>query len=108
MPSRTLPRLLLRFIVPTIEAVGVSWLYQHRREVMTRLGRRAAPLPDTTRPLGDRAVAMVPGPGPSPFQSAVADSAPRPTSAVVRQEQHSNAQTRIDQTPELSPDHSSA
>lgn len=82
-----------------IETVAANWIYQHRKEILAKVSRRKPALPDTTRPVGDRAVAMVPDRGPTPFEAAVATEAPPLTTKVVENERHANDQVRIDGSP---------
>lgn len=58
-------------------------------------GGRDALSPDTSRPIGDRFVPPVAGPGPSPFEAAKAEEAPPTSAAVAAQEESSNSHVSI-------------
>ena len=83
-------------IVVLLEAGATSWAYNNRKRLMAKFTKSSPAVPDTTRPLGDRFVAPVAGPPPTPFESAMADEAPPITQAVREHEHESTSHVRID------------
>lgn len=87
-----------------------SWLWNNRADLVKRVQAKLksgsdTPSPDTTRPIGDRFVPPIAGPGPSPFEEAKAEEAPRTTRAVAAHEAVSNAHVSIVvEAPRDSPD----
>jgi hypothetical protein len=75
-----------------------TWLWNNRADVGKRVKTmfKSDPIvPDPSRPIGDRFVPPVAGPGPSPFEEAKAEEATLTTVGVAVQEQAANAHVSI-------------
>ena len=77
-----------------------SWVWNNRSDLVKRAkalmgGGKDGLSPDTSRPIGDRFVPPVAGPGSSPFEAAKAEEAPPTSAAVAAQEESSNSHVSI-------------
>ena len=96
MSTHFLRRPIRRMFVVVLETGAASWAYKNRKRLMARFTKSSPPVPDTTRPLGDRFVAPVAGAAPTPFESAMAEEAAPITQAVREHEHGSTSHVRID------------
>ena len=85
-------RLVLRL---TVESLIASWFVKNRRALAKRFRKKDDEI-DTTRPVGDRYVPIGSDREPSPFESAMADSAPPTTPAVEAHMKEAASHVRID------------
>ncbi len=92
----------LRFALKvSIESLIVTWFIKNRRAMVEKL-RKTDDKTDPTRPIGDRAVPIVADRPPSPFEAAMAESAPPVTPAVEAHFQDAASHVRIDPSNSMS------
>jgi hypothetical protein len=94
--SRIHPMRRLTFLA--VQTGLFSWLWNNRADLTKRAKARlrgGKDGPDTTRPIGDRFVPPIAGPGPSPFEEAKAEEATPNTAGVVAHEHASNSHVSI-------------
>jgi hypothetical protein len=75
-----------------------TWLWNNRADVAKRVKTmlKGDPIvPDPSRPIGDRFVPPVAGPGPTPFEDAKAEEAPLTTLGVQLHEETANSHVSI-------------
>jgi hypothetical protein len=65
-----------RVLLMAAETVVANWAWKNRSRLVDLATRKRPPVPDTSRPLGDRFIGAVAGPPPSPYEAAMAESAP--------------------------------
>ena len=86
----------LRFALKvSIESFVVTWFMKNRGAIIEKL-RKNDDKTDPTRPIGDRAVPIVADRPPSPFEAAMAESAPPITPAIEAHLQDAASHVRID------------
>jgi hypothetical protein len=75
-----------------------TWLWNNRADVAKRVKTmlKGDPIvPDPSRPIGDRFVPPIAGPGPTPFEDAKAEEAPLTTLGVQLHEETANSHVSI-------------
>lgn len=85
----------LRFALKlSIESLVAAWVMKNRKSIAEKFSKKDKTDPD--RPIGDRYVPIQADRSPSPFESAMADSAPPLTPAIETQLKESASHVRID------------
>lgn len=87
-----------RIVYLAMQAGLSTWLWNNRADLSKRVKtmlKGDSTVPDPSRPIGDRFVPPVAGPGPTPFEEAKAEEALRPTIGVTAHEEAANSRVSI-------------